>query len=186
MKIYTKTGDAGETGLFGGPRVGKHHPRIAAYGEIDELNSVLGFARTQGLPAEIDAVVARIQGELFSVGAELATPDPKAHGMALIGQTHVARLENDIDRFEEKLKPLKHFILPGGSVGAASLHMARSVCRRAEREIALLANEDSEQLSAHILRYINRLSDLLFVLARTANHQANIEETAWKKDSGTS
>ena len=182
MKIYTKTGDAGETGLFGGPRVSKDHPRIDAYGEVDELNSILGFARTQNLPDEIDSVVGRIQGELFDVGAELATPDPPAHGTELISDAHIRRLEDEIDRFESDLEPLKNFILPGGSPGAASLQIARSVCRRAERKIISLNSSASDSVSPNLICYINRLSDHLFVLARSVNRVAGVREPVWVKD----
>src|SRR4029078_5482121 len=128
MKIYTKTGDDGQTGLFGGPRVSKDAPRIEAYGTVDELNSVLGLARAETLPESIDALLAGIQSELFSLGAELATPNPAAKGTHLIGPSHIERLEQAIDQFEADLEPLKQFILPGGTKGAASLHLARTVC----------------------------------------------------------
>jgi cob(I)alamin adenosyltransferase len=182
MKIYTKTGDAGETGLFGGPRVMKNHDRIEAYGEVDELNSYLGFARSQDLPRRIDQIIARIQSELFSVGAELATPNPPSHGTDLICSTHIRWLEEEIDRFEQHLEPLKNFILPDGIAGAASLHVARSVCRRAERKVVALAAVEDQQVSSHVLGYLNRLSDLLFVLARAANHEVGFAETAWTRD----
>ena len=122
MKIYTKTGDDGQTGLFGGPRVAKDDPRIEAYGSVDELNAALGLARCESLPAEIDALLARVQNELFDLGAELATPDPQAHNLATLGPPHIAALEQAIDRHEASLPPLKQFILPGGTRGAASLH----------------------------------------------------------------
>ena len=181
MKIYTKTGDNGETGLFGGPRVPKDAPRIAAYGEVDELNTVLGLVRSEQPPAEIDRLLANIQNELFSVGAELATPDPAALGTRLIGPSHVAALEHAIDRFEAGLSPLRQFILPGGNKAAAGLHLARAVCRRAERLIVTLARDPAAGIAPEIIHYINRLSDLLFVLARAANHAAGIPDVPWQK-----
>jgi cob(I)alamin adenosyltransferase len=180
MKIYTKTGDEGETGLFAGPRVPKCHPRIAAYGEVDELNTVIGVARAEGPPAEIDELLGRIQNELFSVGAELATPDPAKHGTNLIGEPQVLALEQAIDRFEAGLAPLKQFILPGGSRAAAALHLARAVCRRAERKVVALA-QSGTAVSPALIRYLNRLSDLLFVLARGANSAAGLADVPWEK-----
>lgn len=181
MKIYTKTGDTGQTGLFGGPRVRKDNPRIEAYGTIDELNSVLGVTRAAGLPAEIDALVAQIQNELFSVGAELATPNPEAAGFRIIGPRHIAAVEQAIDRFESPLEPLKQFILPGGTSAAAALHLARTVCRRAERRVVTLAHDGSEGISAEIVIYLNRVSDLLFVLARAVNFDAREPDVPWVK-----
>src|SRR5690242_1194331 len=133
MKIYTKTGDDGETGLFGGPRVRKNCPRIEAYGTVDELNAVVGLVRTEGPPADIDELLARIQNELFDLGAQLATPEPAKFGIAGATEAHVAALEGAIDRYEAELEPLRQFILPGGTAAAAALHLARTVCRRAER-----------------------------------------------------
>jgi cob(I)alamin adenosyltransferase len=181
MKIYTKTGDDGETGLFGGPRVRKDHPRIAAYGEIDELNAALGLARASGLVAEIDQTIDRVQHELFAVGSELATPDPARHGTRWIGGADVAALESDIDRWQRELAPLRNFILPGGSHAAALLHLARCICRRAERNIVALAA--NEPVAANLLAYVNRLSDLLFVLARATNHTAGVADVLWRKPS---
>ena len=140
MKIYTKTGDRGDTGLFGGPRVDKDDARIEAYGTVDELNSVLGMVRaTSGLPADIDALANRIQNELFALGAQLATPDPAAHHTAMIGAAQITALEAAIDHYEAGLEPLAQFILPGGTVAAAALHFARTVCRRAERRVVALS-----------------------------------------------
>lgn len=181
MKIYTKTGDSGETGLFGGPRVRKDSLRIEAYGTVDELNAVLGFARAESLPPEIDNLLARVQSELFDVGAELATPEPRQHGTALVGPGHIAELERDIDRFEATLAPLKQFILPGGTRGAAALHVARTVCRRAERCVVALVHTPSEIVSNEIVIYLNRLGDLLFVLARAANAASGQADVPWKK-----
>lgn len=183
MKIYTKTGDRGDTGLFGGPRVAKNDARIEAYGTVDELNSVLGVARAVGLPGEIDLLVERIQNELFSLGAQLATPDPDAHQTALIGPAQIAALEQAIDRFEARLEPLKQFILPGGTAAAAHLHLARTVCRRAERRLITLVQTSSQPIAASLVIYLNRLSDLLFVVARAANHAAGTPDVPWQKTS---
>ncbi len=182
MKIYTKTGDDGETGLFGGPRVRKDNVRIEAYGGIDELNAVLGMVRAEGVPGEIDALLATIQHQLFAIGAELATPDPAAHGMELLRDQHITALESAIDTHTDRLPPLKQFILPGGTRAASAVHFARAVCRRAERRIVTLAGESNEQVSERILRYVNRLSDLLFVLARAVNAEAGHADVAWQKD----
>ncbi len=139
MKIYTKTGDRGDTGLFGGPRVAKDDVRIEAYGTVDELNSVLGMVRaTGGLSKEIDELASRIQDELFALGAQLATPDPSAHKTSLVGAAQVAALESAIDHYEDGLEPLRQFILPIGTPAAAALHFARTVCRRAERRVVSL------------------------------------------------
>ncbi len=181
MKIYTRTGDTGETGLYGGGRVRKDDPRIAAYGTVDELNAFLGLARAEGLPPEIDAVLARLQNELFDLGAELATRDPRAQGTALIKEAQIAVLEQAIDRFEEGLSPLKQFILPGGTKAAALLHVARTVCRRAEREVVFLANVPDEKVSPHLIVYLNRVSDLLFVLARAANAISGVPDVPWQQ-----
>jgi cob(I)alamin adenosyltransferase len=181
MKIYTRTGDAGETGLFAGPRVRKNDVRIQAYGDVDELNSVLGMARAVTPPVEIDEVLVRIQNELFSIGAELATPEPDAHGTQVISTEHVSALETLIDRFEGDLEPLKQFILPAGTAAAASLHFARAVCRRAERSVVTLADQDGKSVSESLLHYLNRLSDLLFVLSRSANSIAGSPDEVWQK-----
>lgn len=183
MKIYTKTGDLGETGLFAGPRVRKDDPRIEAYGTVDELNAVLGLARCEKLPAEIDALVAGIQHTLFDLGAELATPEPASRGTDLVSTGHIEALEAAIDRYEAELTPLRTFILPGGVSGAAWFHLARTVCRRAERHVVTLMGLENAKLSPHVLVYLNRLSDLLFVLARAVNHTAGHGDIAWKKSS---
>lgn len=178
MKIYTKTGDDGETGLFGGPRVRKDHPRIESYGTVDELNALLGLVRCGPLPRDIDELLARIQNELFDLGAELASPEPARMGTAKLGPQQVAALELAIDRYEADLPPLKQFILPGGTTTAAELHLARTVCRRAERRLtALMALEG---VSHELLVYLNRLGDLLFVLARTVNQAAGVGDTPWE------
>jgi cob(I)alamin adenosyltransferase len=181
VKIYTKTGDDGGTGLFGGPRVAKDDPRIEAYGTVDELNSLLGWARAVGLPAEIDGCLMRIQNELFAVGAELATPDPAAHGTDWTGPEQIAALEQAIDRLEAPLAPLRQFILPGGTPAAAALHVARCVCRRAERRVVTLSREGPQAIRGSIVVYLNRLGDLLFVLARAVNHASGQADVTWQK-----
>jgi cob(I)alamin adenosyltransferase len=179
MKIYTKTGDDGETGVFGGPRVRKDAIRIEAYGTVDELNAVLGCVRCEELPREVDALVERIQNELFDLGAELATPDPAKFGLSIVGPEQIAELEAEIDRYEAHLPPLKQFILPGGTRGASQIHLARTVCRRAERRVVTLAS--AEAISPHLVVYLNRLSDLLFVLGRAVNQAAGVVDVPWKK-----
>lgn len=181
MKIYTRTGDDGTTGLFGGPRVRKDAPRIEAYGAVDELNCVLGLARTAQPPAEIDRLLERVQNELFELGAELASPEAEKMGAATIGAAEIARLEQSIDHFEESLPPLKQFILPGGSPSAAWLHLARTVCRRAERRVVALGGMAGESVSETAVTYLNRLSDLLFVLARSANAAASCPDVPWQR-----
>jgi cob(I)alamin adenosyltransferase len=182
LKIYTKTGDQGETGLFAGPRVPKNHPRVAAYGDVDELNAALGVAVAEKPPAKMRDLLAGIQHDLFSVGAELATPDP-ARQDNRVSEARIDDLEAAIDEWETALPALKEFILPGGGRLGAALHLARTVCRRAERSVvALAAGETSFDLRP--LRYLNRLSDLLFVLARAANHQAGLGDIPWRKPGG--
>ena len=181
MKIYTKTGDAGETGLFAGPRVSKDHPRIEACGAVDELNAALGWARAIKLPGAVEEILCRVQHELFALAAELATPDPVASGMVLVNDEHIQQLEGAIDRFEAELPPLTEFILPGGTLPAASLHMARGLCRRAERRVVTLCRTESAPVSERIVGYLNRLGDLLFVLARAANAAANRADVTWSK-----
>jgi cob(I)alamin adenosyltransferase len=181
MKIYTKTGDEGETGLFGGPRVRKDDVRIEAYGTVDELNSALGLARCEPLPSDIDQCLLRVQSELFSVGAELATPDPAKHGTALVGDRQIAALEAAIDALDANLPPLKNFILPGGTRGAALLHVARGICRRAERRVVTLANQAGTAVSPRVTRYLNRLGDYLFVAARAVTKAVSIPEIPWEK-----
>ena len=181
MRIYTRTGDAGETGLFAGGRVPKDHPRVAAYGDVDELNAALGMAMTLD-PADADReLLESIQRDLFTIGSELATPDPAKLAQALsgprVGEAHVAVLERAIDTCENRLEPLRAFILPGGTSKAAAFHLARTVCRRAERAVVRLARETT--VSADILKYLNRLSDLLFVLARAANARAGVRDITW-------
>ena len=181
MRIYTRTGDAGETGLFAGGRVPKDHPRVAAYGEVDELNAALGMAMTLAPAADDRDLLETIQRDLFTIGSELATPDPARLAQALsgprVGEAHVAVLERAIDACEAALEPLRNFILPGGTSKAAAFHLARTVCRRAERAVVRLAHETT--VSADILKYLNRLSDLLFVLARAANARAGVRDVTW-------
>ena len=181
MKIYTRTGDLGETALFAGPRVGKDMPRIEVCGAIDELNAALGLARADSLDPDTDRILDRVQHELFAIGAELATPDPVARGVQWIGREHVQSLEADIDRRDASLPPLTEFILPGGTRGAALLHLARAVCRRAERRLVSLIRHCDEPISLPLLAYLNRLSDLLFVLARAENARAGIADVTWRK-----
>jgi cob(I)alamin adenosyltransferase len=179
MKIYTKTGDSGETRLFGGTKVDKDDLRVDSYGSIDELNSALGLARSSGLSADVDALCATIQSALFVMGAELATL-PEHHAklkLTSIGSADVQALEAAIDRFTEELPPLVQFILPGGSRGAAELHLARTICRRAERRVVALKKQTL--LPADLLVYLNRLGDLLFVLARLENQRANVPDVPW-------
>jgi cob(I)alamin adenosyltransferase len=178
LKIYTRTGDTGETSLFDGTRVVKNDARVDAYGEVDELNACLGLACASGLDKEIEAEIIRLQRDLFALGAQLADPGEKLAARitkAVLGDGDVARLEQTIDRFEAELPPLRRFILAGGSPAGAALHVARAVCRRAERRIVAL----DPAVGGVLVRYINRLSDLLFVLARAVNHRAGAAETEW-------
>jgi cob(I)alamin adenosyltransferase len=181
MKIYTKTGDDGTTGLYGGGRVRKDHSRVEAYGAVDELNAALGLVRAESPPAEIDELLARIQNELFDLGAELATPQPAARGLTVAGHREIGALESAIDRFESNLAPLKTFILPAGTRAAAALHLGRTICRRAERRVVTLAAESSENTSTQLIVYLNRLGDLLFVLARAVNASAGQTDVEWHK-----
>lgn len=179
MKIYTKTGDKGDTSLFGGQRVPKDALRIEAYGTVDELNSVLGIVRADNKNQQIDSILVRIQNDLFDLGADLATP--RSAGMKhikRIDSKDSEHLEKSIDMLEGHLKPLKSFILPGGSPVAARLHFTRTVCRRTERTVVRLSR--NEDIGDGIVIYLNRLSDLLFVMARYANHAANVPEIKWK------
>jgi cob(I)alamin adenosyltransferase len=180
VPIYTGGGDRGETGLFGGGRVSKDDLRVEAYGAVDELNAVLGLARTMPLPGEIDALLGRIQDSLFVLGADLATPPDataRADRVVRLDERAGHALEPEIDRLEAGLAPLRTFILPGGSPAGAALHLARTVCRRAERRAVSLARK--EGISPGVIVYLNRLSDLLFVMARSANAHAGIPEAPW-------
>ncbi len=186
MKIYTKTGDSGETGLFGGSRVSKADPRVAAYGDVDELNAWLGLARASlaNVPeaAELESMLVHIQRDLFALGSRLADPGHKIAGRvtkATIGASDIARLEGWIDQLEAHLPALTKFILPGGGAAGASLHVGRTICRRAERAMVALLHNDSAAFESDLLVYVNRLSDLLFVMARSANRRAGTQEIEW-------
>lgn len=185
MKIYTRTGDRGETGLFGGQRVGKDHARVESYGEVDELNAVLGLAVTQlrvDGQEELAQRLQRIQADLFSLGANLATPAPEDGGresahIPAIPAERIPEMERWIDAAEEELEPLRSFILPGGGEAAARLHLGRTVCRRAERRVIHLARE--AHVAEEAIVYLNRLSDLLFTLARLASHRSGVGDVLW-------
>lgn len=183
MKIYTKVGDAGDTALFGGGTRSKDDLQVCAYGSVDELNAQLGVARAVGVPADFDEVLLRIQGELFVVGAELATSRGQEEKLKLplIGPSHIAALEKSIDQMEGELPALKHFILPGGGQAGAALHVARTVCRRAERQYVALARSSTDPWPRSELGiYLNRLSDFLFVLARYCNLRGKIADVPWQ------
>ena len=191
MKIYTKTGDKGSTALFGGTRVSKHHIRINSYGTVDELNSWLGYLRDQELAAHDKNMLIRIQNHLFTLGAMLATDPSKAKlksgkdrlNIPLVAEEDVLELEREIDKMNEDLPPMTHFILPGGHAAVSICHISRTVCRRAERMTSLL--HENEAVDAIILAYLNRLSDYLFVLARKLSSDLGAEEVKWipeKKD----
>ena len=181
MKIYTKTGDSGDTGLFGGGRVGKDHPRVEAYGDVDELNATLGLVRALEPMPRIDEIIVPIQRDLFAIGALLATPDREKMRASLekarIDDSRIRELEVAIDQCESELEPLRSFIVPGGTAKAASLHVARTVCRRAERRVVAL--QHTEELPPIVVVFLNRVSDLLFMLARVANRRAGAGEVSW-------
>lgn len=178
MKIYTKTGDDGTTALFSGGRVPKDHWRVEAYGTVDELNSHLGVARAAHPQARVETYLERVQNDLFRLGADLATPqDAKAEWLVRVTPENVTWLETTIDAMTTELEPLKHFILPAGTPAAAQLHVARTVCRRAERITVTLAQQEPVNDSARV--YLNRLSDWLFTLARYENKLANVSEAKW-------
>jgi len=181
VKIYTKTGDGGETGLLGGGRVRKDDPRVAAYGQVDELNAAIGLAIALDPRGFASDILEPVQRDLFTIGAELAAPEPAARERALggrsIGAAAIEALERAIDAREQTVPPLREFILPGGSPKAAALHLARTVCRRAERGVVTLTQQST--VSPAIVTYLNRLSDLLFVLARAANAQAGQPDVKW-------
>ena len=183
VKIYTRTGDKGDTGLFGGGRVRKDDPRVEAYGDVDELNAAIGLARSMAPVPRIDEVLAPIQRDLFSIGALLATPHPEKVREQLqkarLDDDRIAQLEREIDRAEQELEPLTAFIIPGGTPKSAALQLARAVCRRAERRVIALAQHQDVTLPAIVVVYLNRLSDLLFVLARLANRLAMMAEVTW-------
>jgi cob(I)alamin adenosyltransferase len=178
VKLYTRTGDTGETSLFGGTRARKDDPRVDAYGEVDELNAWLGLARASSIDPELATALQHLQRDLFALGAQLADPADKIAARvtkAALVDDDVARLERLIDKMEDELPPLRRFILAGGAPAGAALHVARTVCRRAERRIVAL----DPPVDPVLLRYVNRLSDLLFVLARVANHRAGVPEIEW-------
>ncbi|MCA1585788.1 MAG: cob(I)yrinic acid a,c-diamide adenosyltransferase [Acidobacteria bacterium] len=179
MTIYTKTGDTGETSLFDGTRVKKTDPRVAAYGDIDELHACLGLARASGVDDDMTARLTGVQRDLFALGAQLADPRHKIADRVtkvIVDDAHVARLEAWIDALEAELSPLRRFILAGGSTAGAALHLARTMCRRAERSVL---NLGADAVDPIIVIYLNRLSDLLFVMARAVNHRAGVPETEW-------
>jgi cob(I)alamin adenosyltransferase len=178
-KIYTRRGDDGSTGLFGGPRVRKDDLRVSAYGDVDELNSALGVAREELPEGDLRALVDALQSELFTLGAQLATPDATAAPKEVprITPQQIERLEREIGRLTEELPPMKNFILPGGSRAGAALHFCRTICRRAERKVVELA--ESSPVPVEALAYVNRLSDLLFMMARAANLRAGGREIPW-------
>ncbi len=186
MKIYTRSGDQGDTGLFGGGRVPKAHVRVEAYGAVDELNAALGVAVATVADEQIRKRLVRTQQDLFSLGASLATPGAES-GTARpatppIPENRIGEMEGWIDDATDETPPLRNFILPGGTAGAGSLHLARTVCRRAERAVVRLARE--EAADPRVLTYLNRLSDLLFALARLENHRAGIPDVLWEKEEG--
>ena len=181
MKIYTRTGDAGDTGLFGGGRVPKDHARVQAYGDVDELNSALGVVRSTQPVQYADDLLESIQRDLFALGGQLATPDPEKVRSALekaeLNESRVAAFERIMDEADGELPPLRAFVLPAGSPKATALHLARTICRRAERSVVRLAREaDIPEL---FVTYLNRLSDLLFTLARQANHRDGAGDVTW-------
>lgn len=184
-RIYTKTGDDGTTGLFGGHRVAKDSLRIESYGTVDELNSLLGLARSFGLTPDQDALLGDVQEGLFTLGADLATPRGAERTFAIprVTEGDIECLERSIDSLEGGLPPLKNFILPGGTQGGSVVHLARTVCRRAERIVVRLAHEEPE-IGPLPQRYLNRLSDFLFVLARAVNHVAGVVEHPWNPRGG--
>jgi cob(I)alamin adenosyltransferase len=179
-RIYTKTGDAGTTGLGGGRRVPKDTARVRAYGTVDELNSAIGVALALGLDERLVAELGRIQNELFDLGSDLCWPedDERRSRIPTVQPRHVEALERTIDELNDAVGPLTNFLLPGGTPGAAQLHVARTVCRRAERETVTLARE--EPVGPLVGTYLNRLSDALFVMARYENHQAGVPEPLWQ------
>lgn len=181
VRIYTRTGDSGETSLWGGRRVSKASPRVEAYGAVDECNSALGLALSHLQHEELRALLLAVQRDLFRLGAELATEPGGKQGETISesdGRAMVERLEQEIDRLEEELKPLRHFILPGGGTTGAHLHMARVICRRAERQAVALGAQES--LNPVVIKYLNRLSDFLFVLARAVNQREGAGEEEWR------
>lgn len=180
MKIYTKTGDDGTTGLLGPGRVPKDHARIAAYGTVDELNAALGVARSLQPDSASDLLLGELQAELFAAGAALADPDPNGRFHNAVSAKMVTRLEERIDALEGELPPLRQFILPTGTPAAAQVHLARTICRRAEREVVHLAQQPDEHVPEGLIVYLNRVSDFLFVLARAVNQRAGVSDVPWR------
>lgn len=181
-KIYTKTGDAGETSLFGGERVAKNHPNIEAFGSVDELNAHLGLYQSKSEHPDLSGLISSIQPTLFTIGSHLATPATARKAAKILPPLEpllVLELENAIDTLETELEPLTAFVLPGGTTASALLQVARAVCRRAERGVVELGVEDPDQAHPAALIYLNRLSDLLFVMARVENRRAGIKEPVW-------
>ncbi len=179
MKIYTKTGDKGETSLFGGKRVPKNNIRIDAYGTVDELNASIGMAISECITNSVKGILRKIQNDLFVVGGDLATPlENNKVNIPRTSDEMIVNLEKRIDEFESELEELKKFILPGGTKGSAFLHFSRTICRRAERKVIDLS--DLEQINQEIVKYLNRLSDILFVLARYENKTSDFQEDEWE------
>jgi cob(I)alamin adenosyltransferase len=178
-KVYTRTGDDGTTGLGSGKRVSKSSERIAAYGTVDELNSQIGVALAGGVVAEVEAALREIQNELFHLGSDLCVPeqDKASTPVPRIEERHVEALERLMDALSGELPPLENFVLPGGSPGAAALHVARTICRRAERSLVALASR--EAIGRHTIQYVNRLSDALFVMARYENRRRGVPDVLW-------
>jgi len=179
VKIYTKTGDAGDTSLFDGTRVSKTHKRVVAYGDVDEVQAVLGVVRAAGLPDDLNEMCIALQRDLFALGARLADPSHKIAKRVekiVIDDASISRLEGWIDRLDTEIPLLRHFILSDGGPAGAALHLARTVCRRAERSVLLL---DKDEVEPVVIVYLNRLSDLLFTMARAVNHRAGSPETPW-------
>lgn len=183
LRIYTRTGDAGETGLVGGSRIAKHHARIEAIGDVDELNAVLGICRTHAKKSALDTPLAAVQNLLFELGAELATPQESRFVNETLENSHISDLEKWIDAQTKELEPLRNFVLPGGSPLGAHLHLARAVCRRAERSVSRLA-EAAGGVRPIVLSFLNRLSDWLFVSARIANKTSGVEDVKWTSGGG--
>lgn len=182
MKIYTKTGDTGETGLFGGERVSKNSQRIEAYGTVDELNSFIGLAVSDSKSDKVKILLQKIQNQLFILGSDLATPDTEKNkklNISRVTPDFAVDIENEIDYFTSQIEELKNFILPGGSRAAATLHICRTVCRRAERRVAAIA--DGVKVSPETIIFLNRLSDLFFVLSRFENKVSGIPDITWKQ-----
>jgi cob(I)alamin adenosyltransferase len=180
VPIYTRSGDEGETGLFGGGRVPKDDPRVEAYGEVDELNAVVGLARSLSQHPELNALAKEVQDQLFTLGSVLATPagTKAAAHIPQVKPEWATEMEKAIDRFDQELLPLNQFILPGGAGAAAAFHVARTVCRRAERRVLPLLRRG--EVASDVLVYLNRLSDYLFTLARVANHREGVRDVPWK------